>query len=198
METDGKSIKFGEKFTAGSRFVDGVGIDGADSPVEQTVNISSYLPEGISLVEESTGNITVTAVIEREGTRTIDFLVSSIIINNLSEDMQVSYQPDAEIKLTFSGDQEKLNVLDISNAVSVNLETYTRPGTYDVPVRVDLPDGITMNSDVTVQLTLEYKSDSETDSPGGSDSSSGQSGAGNSSGQENGGGSSGQDDGSQE
>ena len=31
VETDGKSIKFGEKFTAGSRFVDGVGIDGADS-----------------------------------------------------------------------------------------------------------------------------------------------------------------------
>ena len=112
--------------------------------------------------------------------------------------MQVSYQPDAEIKLTFSGDQEKLNVLDVSNAVSVNLEAYIRPGTYDVPVRVDLPDGITLNSDVTVQLTLEYKSDSETDSTGGSDSSTGQGGAGNSSGQENGGGSSGQDDGSQE
>ena len=175
-----------------------ISIDGADSPVEQTVNISSYLPEGISLVEESTGNITVTAVIERNGTRTINFLVSSIIINNLSEDMQVSYQPDAEITLTFSGDQEKLDVLDVSNAVSVDLETYIRPGTYEVPVSVDLPDGITLNSDVTVQLTLEYKSDSETDSPGGSDSSTGQGGADNSSGQENGGNSSGQDDGSQE
>ena len=31
VETDGRNIKFGEKFTAGSRFVDGVGIDGADS-----------------------------------------------------------------------------------------------------------------------------------------------------------------------
>ncbi len=31
VETDGKNIKFGEKFAAGSRFVDGVGIDGADS-----------------------------------------------------------------------------------------------------------------------------------------------------------------------
>ena len=31
VETDGKNIKFGEKFPAGSRFVDGVGIDGADS-----------------------------------------------------------------------------------------------------------------------------------------------------------------------
>ena len=31
VETDGKSIKLGERFPAGSRFVDGVGIDGADS-----------------------------------------------------------------------------------------------------------------------------------------------------------------------
>lgn len=31
VETDGRNIRFGEKFTAGSRFVDGVGIDGADS-----------------------------------------------------------------------------------------------------------------------------------------------------------------------
>ncbi len=31
VETDGKNIRFGEKFPAGSRFVDGVGIDGADS-----------------------------------------------------------------------------------------------------------------------------------------------------------------------
>ena len=31
VETDGRNIKLGEKFSAGSRFVDGVGIDGADS-----------------------------------------------------------------------------------------------------------------------------------------------------------------------
>ncbi len=33
VEVTSKSIKFGEKFTAGSKFVDGVGIDGADSYV---------------------------------------------------------------------------------------------------------------------------------------------------------------------
>lgn len=31
VELDGKTIKFGEKFRAGSRFVDGIGIDGEDS-----------------------------------------------------------------------------------------------------------------------------------------------------------------------
>ena len=150
-----------------------INIDGAQSPVEKTVNIASYLPEGVSLVGAGTGNITVTAVIEQDGTRTIDFLVSSVIINNLSEDLQVSYEPGAEISLTFLGDQDRLDVLDISNAVSVDLGAYTKPGTYNVPVSVDLPEGITLSSDVTVKLELKAKSD-DSEEQTGSDSSSDQ------------------------
>ena len=150
-----------------------INIDGAQSSVEKTVNIASYLPEGVSLVGAGTGNITVTAVIEQDGTRTIDFLVSSIIMNNLSEDLQVSYEPGAEISLTFLGDQDRLDVLDISNAVSVDLGAYTKPGTYNVPVSVDLPEGITLSSDVTVKLELKAKSD-DSEEQTGSDSSSDQ------------------------
>ena len=150
-----------------------INIDGAQSPVEKTVNIASYLPEGVSLVGAGTGNITVTAVIEQDGTRTIDFLVSSIIMNNLSEDLQVSYEPGAEISLTFLGDQDRLDVLDISNAVSVDLGVYTKPGTYNVPVSVDLPEGITLSSDVTVKLELKAKPD-DSEEQTGSDSSSDQ------------------------
>ncbi len=151
-----------------------ISIDGASSSVEQTVNVAAYLPDGVSLVDEGTGNITITAVIEQEGTRTIELLVSSIIINNLSEDLQISYESDAEISLTFLGDQDKLDVLNISNAVSVDLESYTEPGTYDIPVSVDLPDGITLSSEVTVRLELTAKSESSSNEDTGSDSSSDQ------------------------
>ena len=168
-----------ESITIPSSVID---ITGAQAPVEQTVNISSFLPDGVSLVDESTGNITVTAMIEEKGTRTIDFMVSSIIINNLSDNLTVSYEPDAEITLTFSGDQSKLDVLDVSNAVSVDMERYTTAGTYDVPVTVKLPEGITLASDVTVQLTLENKEERETENQTGSGSSSGQGSTDNSSG----------------
>ena len=134
-----------------------ININGVQSDVEETVNITSYLPEGVSLVDENSGNIKITAAIEQEGTRTIDFMVSSIIINNLSDDLTVSYEPDAEITLTFSGEQSRLEALDISNAVSVDMKSYTQPGTYNVPVNIVLPDGITLTSEVTVRLTLEKK-----------------------------------------
>ena len=167
-----------------------INIDGAQSSVEETVNIASYLPEGIRLVDENSGNIKITAMVEREGTRTINFLVSSVIINNLADDLTVSYEPDAEIVFTFSGEQEKLDVLDISNAVSVDLAEYKEPGTYDIPVEVNLPQGITLTSQVTVQLTLEDKSEStENGSSGqGTDGSSSQENTGGTSGQDGAGG----------
>ena len=159
-----------------------IDINGASESVEQTVDITPYLPDGIRLVDENTGSVKVTAMIEAEGTRTIDFLVRSIRINNLADNLQVSYPADTEIRLRFSGDQEQLDVLDISNAVSVDLEQYTSPGTYDVPVNVNLPDGITQLENVTVQLTLEEKTDAaeNPDSTGNSGSSDNSSSSDNS------------------
>ena len=54
-------------------------------------------------------------------------------------------------------DEDLLDTLDISNAVSVDLSDYDRPGSYDVPVKVNLPAGISQDGQVTVQLTLAEK-----------------------------------------
>lgn len=134
-----------------------IDVSGASQPIQKSVNISEYLPEGVQLVDEKTANITVTAMVEEEGTRTINFMVSSIQINNLAEGLQVSYELDAEIALRFSGDQKALEMLDISNAVSVDMSAYVVPGVYDVHVDVDIPEGITLMKKVTVQLTVAEK-----------------------------------------
>lgn len=134
-----------------------IDVSGASQPIQKSVNISEYLPEGVQLVDEKTANITVTAMVEEEGTRTINFMVSSIQINNLAEGLQVSYESDAEIALRFSGDQKALEMLDISNAVSVDMSAYVVPGVYDVHVDVDIPEGITLMKKVTVQLTVAEK-----------------------------------------
>lgn len=136
-----------------------INVEGASERIERTIDITPYLPDGVSLVEENAASVTATVIIEEEGTRSVDFLVSSIRINNLSENLQVVYEPDAEITFRFSGSEELLDVLDISNAVSVDLSEYTRPGTYDVPVSVNVPQGITLMNEVTVRLVLEEKPD---------------------------------------
>ena len=77
--------------------------------------------------------------------------------------------------MTFSGEPDRLDVLDISNAGSVNLDKNPRPGTYDVPVNVNLPDGITMTSEVAVRITLEEDTEDDADNQTDTDSSSDQS-----------------------
>ena len=134
-----------------------IDISGASEPIEMSVDITPYLPEGVELVDENSGNVKVTVKIEQEGTLSVDFMVSSIRINNLAENLQVSYEPDAEITFRFTGDEDLLDTLDISNAVSVDLSDYDRPGTYDIPVKVNLPEGISQDGQVTVQLTLAEK-----------------------------------------
>ena len=134
-----------------------IDISGVSEPIEMSVDITPYLPEGVELVDENSGNVKVTVKIEQEGTLSVDFMVSSIRINNLAENLQVSYEPDAEITFRFTGDEDLLDTLDISNAVSVDLSDYDRPGTYDIPVKVNLPAGISQDGQVTVQLTLAEK-----------------------------------------
>lgn len=162
-----------------------ISVEGASGPIEETVNVTSYLPEDVRLVDENSGNIKITAMVEQEGTRTFNFLVSSISINNLADNLMVSYKPDAEIRLTFSGEQDKLDVLDISNAVSVDLAAFTSPGTYNIPVNVNLPQGVTLTSDVSVELTIQTKSDNTGDdsSDQDADGSSSQDNGGNLSGE---------------
>lgn len=141
-------------------------ISGADAPIERTVNITQYLPENVMLVDDNAGEIVVTAMVEQEGTRTIKMLVSSIRISNLADELEVDYEPDAEIDLQFRGEEQALDLLDISNAVSVDLSEYTDPGIYDVPVQVNTPSGIEMISDPTVSLTLLEKAEEVPDHSG--------------------------------
>ena len=137
--------------------VPAIDITDAKEPIQKTIDIADYLPEGIKLVDDKTANVSVTAMVEKEGTRTIDFLVSSIQVNNLSDKFIVEYEPDAEISLKFSGDSKALTTLDIKNAVSVDMSAYVIPGTYDVLVHVDTPDGITLMNSVTVKYTVREK-----------------------------------------
>ena len=143
-----------------------IDISGADAPIERTVNITQYLPENVMLVDDNAGEIVVTAMVEQEGTRTIKMLVSSIRISNLADELEVDYEPDAEIDLQFRGEEQALDLLDISNAVSVDLSEYTEPGVYDVPVQVNTPSGIEMISDPTVSLTLLEKAEEVPDHSG--------------------------------
>ena len=66
-----------------------IDISGASSRVEQTVDISPYLPDGIKLVDETANKVAVTAMVEQEGGRTITLPVGAIRVTNLAENLKI-------------------------------------------------------------------------------------------------------------
>lgn len=141
-------------------------VTGATEKMEKTVDILPYLPEEIELLDETANNIVVTVSIEEEGTRTIELSVYAIRVDNLQDKLKVSFDSDADIELQFRGVQEVLNNLDIRNAVSINLEKYTKAGSYEVPVDIETAASINLVEKPKVKITLANKEESAKDETG--------------------------------
>lgn len=132
-------------------------LDGETTKLERVVDVMPYLPEGVSLVDETANNVIVTVSIEQEGARTIELPVESIIVNNLSEDLKISYLDVEDLELQFKGAQDALNILDIRNAVSIDLKNYNTAGEYTVNVKVEVPDTVTLATQPTIKVALTDK-----------------------------------------
>lgn len=117
-------------------------ISGTTEKFEKTVDILPYLPEGIELVDETANNVIVTVRIEQIDARTIELPVESIRVDNLKDNLLISYEAESEIQLQFKGTQDVLQKLDMEDAVSIDMKSHTKPGKYDVQVSVTLPDDI--------------------------------------------------------
>ena len=130
--------------------------------VEKTVDITQYLPEGIKLVDENANTILITVMIEKEGSRIIEFPVEGIQVNNLKDKYELTFESDEVIELKFIGEQTTLDQLDITNAVSIDLQDCKSTGEYEVPVSIEVPDGVELEKQPTIKVKLTEKED-ETD-----------------------------------
>lgn len=122
---------------------------------EKIIDISPYLPDGVSLVEENASSVVVTITIEQPGAKNYEVSTSFITVNNLADGLELSYGSTVDLEIQIKGPDEILNVFSIAKKVSIDLKDYTTPGTYTVPVTVELPEGCSLVEDVSVEVILE-------------------------------------------
>ncbi len=135
---------------------------------ERVVDISPYLPEGVSLVDENADSVVVSVSIEQPGVKNYEVSTSSITVNNLSEDLEITYGAVVDLEIQVRGPAEVLKVFSTARKVSIDLKNYAVPGTYIVPVAVELPEGCTLVNSVQVEVILEKKAeDKEEEMDGG-------------------------------
>ena len=121
---------------------------------ETVVDISGYLPRKVQLVDENAGSVVVTVNVEKDGTKTYDITVASIVVNNLASNLQLKYSTADAIAIRLSGPKDTLDTFEANTKVSIDLKEYTRPGKYTVPVQIDIPEGCSLVSSVYVMVEL--------------------------------------------
>ena len=129
---------------------------------EVLVDIQTYLPEGITLVDSNLGKIVVRIKVEKAGTKTLDIPTGSISVLN-APNLKLEYEQQG-IEVTFTGKKdalEKLTMESLTNGelvVAIDLASFQTKGTHTVPLLVTkLPTGCTYSEDVTVQIKLSKK-----------------------------------------
>lgn len=154
-----------------------VDITDARKDVTAKVDLTDYLPDGIILANsdsDSDTNVTVTAHVTRGEEKTVDFETGDISLTNVpdgytaevtgtSQDSGDSEDEDT-LSLTVEGTTSMLTsvtsstiapTIDVSTLTdNTNADTGDLSGDYDAQVTFTLPDGVRMEDNVVVTVTL--------------------------------------------
>ena len=122
---------------------------------DRTIDISSYLPSGVSLAEENANKVVISIQVKQPGTKSFEISTGSIILENIADGLSINYGSTVDLEIQVKGPNDVLNLFSPAKKVSIDLKNYTEPGTYTVPVSVELPDGCTLVNEVNVEITLE-------------------------------------------
>ncbi len=142
-------------------------ISGARDDVTQVIDVSEYLPTGVTMADKDASKVTVTVHIARLSTKTVNIFPSSIQVLNLPEDYELSFNTSV-IRVALSGVEEDMAALDTSQITASIDAGQLTPGTHEVELGLELDDNI-YHEPVTVEVTVTDKSSDSTDS-GGTDS----------------------------
>ncbi len=130
-------------------------LSGATSSIEKTIDISTYLEKGVSLVISSDAKVNVTAEIEPIETKEYKIPVSNITANGLRSGYQLSYKEKYVLLEVNAGKSahEELNAADIKGTVHIeNLQE----GTHMVAVSFDLDEQIYKAESVLTEIEITH------------------------------------------
>ena len=131
-----------------------IDISGARENVEIEIDISQYLPMGTRLVDDNSKIIKITALVEGYITDSYRLPVENIELRNLDKKFTAEFvDEEAEISLVALNDTH--NKINISQMLGYIDLSGAKTGTREYNVVLDLPEGVTLNGDVKVLLTIK-------------------------------------------
>lgn len=141
-------------------------ITGLKEDLTATIDLSGYLPAGVSFGDEDFNGIaTVEAHIEAASDKTIDVSYNQIALENIPEGYEAEIVSDTDktfslgikgLKNTVSGvsGADITGTIDIAPLIADSENTEDYSGTYGATVSLSLPGGVTTSDTVSVNVKL--------------------------------------------
>ena len=130
-------------------------IEGRNETLQRQVNISSYLPQGVSLLEGQEENITITVIIEQESIHSFSLSPGTDIkLTKIPEGYAAKFTNDAKVTIQLRGLEELFNDFDVMTINPIVDLSHAQEGENEVQVQVTPPEGMTFVNNVTITVTL--------------------------------------------
>lgn len=133
-------------------WLDDVDVTGQKEDFEVKVDITEYLPEGISLTSDLSADVWIRVSVLPDGSKVYNIPTKNILVEDLAEDMQVVFETDKiEVRIQKNDDMKALTEEEIIASISLK---DMKEGSYNVPVSFDLPEGYELVQDVTTDIEI--------------------------------------------
>jgi YbbR domain-containing protein len=132
-----------------------VNIDGITEDTQINVDVTKYLPENIRLADEKDASVAVEITLEKKQGKTVRIPVEDIELENVPRGLEVDFDKLKEVEIIVMGTSAELTELDENEvSVSMNLEGYSRAGTYTKALDVELPEVYSLMQETQVEFKL--------------------------------------------
>lgn len=125
----------------------------AAANIEKTIDISTYLPTGVSLVISSDAKVKVTAEIEKINTKEYRVPVSNITVKGLKDKYQISYT-DKYISVYVTAGETALKQLNVSGIKGTIQAENLKEGVHFVAVAIDLDSAMYTVDDLLIEVEV--------------------------------------------
>ena len=136
-------------------------VDGANKDITTSIDISEYLPDGVSLTKNSQATVSVTIRIEPYTTQNYNIPVSNISVNGLDDNYNLAFgQTTVNAPVSgMSSDLSSLNANSIKGSIDVSS---LGEGTHTVDVTLTLDADKFVQQATTTDVTITRKPDRTT------------------------------------
>ena len=142
---------------------DQLDISDATGNVVKTINISSYLPDDVEVVDADNLNVEVTAVVEQIVSESYSIPVENIAIQNLKEGYEAVFA-ESTVTITLKGLRNDLDKL-MADSIKGNVNAAgLAEGNHTVTVTLELDDSLySVNGTQSAVITITKKSEDTSD-----------------------------------